>query len=370
MVDSTTLLLTFNESLAYPLGTQLRLALQPEVASWVVDQEWSQPNSLQIVFSEPIAKGQLYELEVSQIADCSGNVSFTDQKVSFARPEIPQQHDIILNEVLFDPLFGGVDFVEIYNRSDRYLNLTDWVLSTDTTHAQGVRLSTRAEGWMLPPRSYRVITPEKEGLLAHFPEVPSLVIWPLSGMPNLTNNEGSVALWTPDGILMDALVYSVDWHSPLLAETKGVSLERLDFDAKTQWNENWQSAAKALGYGTPGTANSQSITSREADIDVLSADPLVFDPRGEAAPEFTTIYYTLPASGYWGTITIYDLQGKEVQTLIANELLPTQGWVTWDGLLKTGELAAIGPYYIRAVFYHPDGNRLAAQQRIVVATDF
>ncbi|MEL6533887.1 MAG: lamin tail domain-containing protein [Bacteroidota bacterium] len=368
--DSATLVLTFNEPLAYPLGSQTRLDFQPPLSGFTQSQAWSQLNLLSLTFPEEVPRGTLYTLEVSQIADCSGNVSFETQTVSFARPEIPQQHDIVLNEVLFDAQFGGADFVEIYNRSERYLDLTDWIIGTDTSQSQGVRLSTRAEGWAIPPQGYRVLTPEPEALLAFFPETPAGSIWQVLDMPNLTNDEGSVALWLPNGDRMDALAYEESWHSALLPETKGVSLERLDFEAKTQWSENWQSAAKALGYGTPGQPNSQSLPSQEPDNSVLFAEPQVFDPRGIAAASFTSLHYTLPGPGYWGSVIIYDMQGNEVRKLISHEILAVNSWITWDGLKESGEIVPTGPYYVRGIFYHPEGDQLTKQIRIVVATDF
>ncbi|MDZ7848102.1 MAG: lamin tail domain-containing protein [Owenweeksia sp.] len=57
-------------------------------------------------------------------ADCNGNVGALDTLL-FALPSLPQAGELIINELLFNPPSGGADFVEIYNHSDKYFDLSN-----------------------------------------------------------------------------------------------------------------------------------------------------------------------------------------------------------------------------------------------------
>ncbi len=59
------------------------------------------------------------------------------------------------------------------------------------------------------------------------------------------------------GNIIDELVYNEKWHFKLIDNDEGVALERIDYNAPTQQQDNWHSAASSVGYGTPTYKNSQ-----------------------------------------------------------------------------------------------------------------
>ena len=107
------------------------------------DQGLGQPQSLQLKppfyrsvelnFSKAFADGIIYTLNFNAgLSDCAGNV--TDQPLSarFAFPVLPDSIDVIINEVLADPRATGTTFIEIYNRSEKVLDLkTIWLATRD-----------------------------------------------------------------------------------------------------------------------------------------------------------------------------------------------------------------------------------------------
>ena len=58
----------------------------------------------------------------------------------FGLPDYVQPKDIVINEILYDPLPGGSDFVELYNKSNKIIDLKNLFFSykrySDDTNAR------------------------------------------------------------------------------------------------------------------------------------------------------------------------------------------------------------------------------------------
>ncbi|MCK4689205.1 MAG: T9SS type A sorting domain-containing protein, partial [Candidatus Marinimicrobia bacterium] len=58
----------------------------------------------------------------------------------------------------------------------------------------------------------------------------------------------------------------------------------------------------------------------------------------------TRINYTVPNSEHVN-LTIYDLTGREVKTLVNRVVAPGKYTAVWDGRSETGRLASTGVYF-------------------------
>jgi flagellar hook assembly protein FlgD len=63
--------------------------------------------------------------------------------------------------------------------------------------------------------------------------------------------------------------------------------------------------------------------------------------------EETSIAYTVPTGGGLVEITVYDVTGREVRTLVSDRLPAGDGAVRWDGLDDHGNAVATGVYFAR-----------------------
>jgi hypothetical protein len=68
---------------------------------------------------------------------------------------IPGADAVVINELLASPLDGGRDWVELYNTTDRSLDLGGWFLSDDADRLTRYRI---AQGTSIPPHGYFVLT--------------------------------------------------------------------------------------------------------------------------------------------------------------------------------------------------------------------
>jgi hypothetical protein len=313
--------------------------------------------SVRLALSTSLVVGTIYTITVNNaITDCVGNALGTDNTARFAVPEAASPNDIVINEILFDPNSPGVDFVEIYNRSNKVIDLQTMKLSQFDTVTNAIispeNIST--EGYLFFPGEYLVLsengavvrsqysTPNPEGFLD------------MSNLPSMNIDNGTVCLSTATDII-DKFKYYADMHFGLLTVTKGVSLERIDFDRPTQDRTNWHSAAEAVGYATPAYKNSQYNEAGEAD-NAIEVTPEVFSPDEDGFNDIVNINYHFATPGFTANLTIYDSKGRIVRLLVRNELLGVKGTFSWDGIDDNREKARIGIYIIYFEVFDLEGN--------------
>ena len=100
---------------------------------------------------------------------------------------------------------------------------------------------------------------------------------------------------------------------------------------------------------------------------IITIDPAIFSPDNDGHQDVLTIAYKFDEPGFVGTMKVFDLAGREVRTLMNNELLGTSGAVSWDGLMEGNELARIGPYIIFLEAYDLAGNVEKVRKTVVLA---
>lgn len=319
------------------------------------------PKKMTLIFEEDFEEGVVYSYRLENFTDCSGNFGVYDGE--FMLPQTPEKGDLIINEILFNPLTGGSDFVEIYNTSDKYIDLLNWELANykDDTIANNKKVNY---SYVIRPKDYVVITKDTSFQLMNYPmAVPGKFIQ-LSTLPSY-NNDSSTVLLIYNDTVMDQVSYTEKWHFSLLSSMKGVSLER--FSAKGASNDasNWHSASETIGFATPGARNSQNMTPNN-DGGTLSLSSKTFSPDGDGYEDVLLISYEVTSPDLIGTITVYDDKGRAITTLMERELLGGKGTVKWEGTKDNGKKAPIGPYII--LFEIFDLNNAKVQTVRKVAT--
>ena len=295
------------------------------------------PSMITLIFSENLIGGQVYSIELNQFADCWMNE--TDFQANFVLPQAPELGDLVINEILFDPLTNGSDWIEVYNRSDKWIDLMDWKLANIDN---GVidNFQTISEHFYLAPQGYAVIGSDSNFVKQHYPFAVS-GSFVFCETPPYAVDSGTVLLYYFDQ-LMDTVSYSSDWHFPLLESTDGVSLERIHANGSSNAKNNWHSAAEAYGFASPGMKNSQDLQGEIAGN--FSLGHSIISPDNDGKDDVIAFHYEMLESGMLGTLTVYDDEGREVKKILNNELLGISGSVTWDGITKDQHKANVGIY--------------------------
>jgi hypothetical protein len=311
---------------------------------------------VEIRLQNPLTAGKIYTVFVQRIRDCSGNEISLHNNCKTGLPEKVTPGEIIFNEILFNPPPYGYDYLELYNRGSGIINCSElWLAARDMTGNLKDPVPIVKEGRAFFPGEYLLLTENQDWILHNYPMADATRIISLSSMPSLPDDFGKVVLLNASGDILDELDYDHHWNSPLLANESGVALERIRTDLPTDLATNWTSAAASAGYGTPGYKNSEfSMDSISADF--ISVEPKVFSPDMDGYQDFLFIHYHLPAAGFIGSISIYDVYGRIVRKLVDNVLWGTDGIFRWDGLDAQQKPLPMGHYIIYTEVFRTDGT--------------
>ncbi|MFO7978246.1 MAG: lamin tail domain-containing protein [Bacteroidales bacterium] len=306
---------------------------------------------------QPLEPGTIYEVRVQNLTDCAANPLY-QQQVLAAVPEPAHPLDVVINEILFNPSAGGARYAELYNRSSKVIDLSNYLLcSHDTvaqTHTSLMEISTGS--YLFFPDTWLVITPDPEAVKLQF-MTPHPDAFLGSGSLPGTNNTGGILVLAHKSLeVIDRVVFHQEMHLPLLTSTRGVSLERLNPSRPSADQTNWHSAAQSAGFGTPAYQNSQFTLNQDQHPDPVEIYPLVFTPDGDGQQDVLNISYAFEKAGLVANVRIYDSRGRMVRLLQQAELLATKGVITWNGITDDSAKAPVGIYIIHLEVYDMEGN--------------
>ena len=355
------LTLQFSEPMDAVILQAASLTVQPALTETNRILNGTQPTEMSVLFTPNIAPSTTYTYELSNVEDCAGNV--TTIKGFFILADDPVKGDIVINEILFDPITGANDYVELYNTSDKvfdlfHLNFAS--ISNDTV----ANVKQIPEHFILFPGEYAVVTKDTNSVKTIYP-THGVGRFMKSELPTYANDAGTVILKT-DFLILDSVSYTDDWHFKLLDAKDGKALERINaLDGSNDAN-NWHTAAEAIGFGTPGLENSQFVPYSESGD--LSLPNKVFSPDNDGFEDVLQLRYSMAENGMLANISIYDDHGRLVRKLSENEFLATEGVIVWDGVKDDETKASIGQYIVLfEAFQATSGTKFAARRSCVLA---
>ena len=365
VINSTNISVFWNETVdsSYSLNTSIYNISEGIGAPIQVTASYPKYNSYNLVLTIPIQPSIIYELTISAgIADCAGNITSEETKVQFGLPDLPDSNEIQINEILFNPKNTGVDFVEIYNPTDKIFDLKDLRLanwSVDNEEFINVKIITE-DGFQLFPKQYYVLSISSETVQnQYFVDKPAHCI-EMEALPTLNNTSGNLYLITKSLQMIDGMNYDESMHYALLNNPEGVSLERISGAASSFEASNWHSAAipgrNATDFGgTPTYLNSQ-VSQGELSTSEWSVYPEIFSPDNDGFEDYLEIRYLLDQSGYTANVFIYNSKGLLIRRLSNNQLLETKGQIIWDGITDDQQKAPIGIYIVYVEMVHLNGD--------------
>ena len=323
--------------------------------------------SVTLSFSQSFLVSGFYKLLIFGSSNCSGIPVLDGCGCVFGIPNEADGGDVVINEILFDPISPAADYVELYNNSDKVFNISDFKLGVVKTSFPNPPDTTikeiTSEHRQLFPRQYLLLTTTPDVIGAQY-ECSTENFITMKAFPSYPNNGAGVLLFY-DNKVIDFMDYSEDLHYPLLTETKGVALERVNPESSSADPENWHSAAAPL-YGTPGYKNSVYIENTDND-DSVEITPEVFSPDGDGYNDVTTINLSVFENDYTAKIMIFDSQGKYVKNLVPGQSIASQNRFIWNGLDENGRIVPAGIYIVFIEMFDIQGDIKRFKKAVVVA---
>ena len=205
---------------------------------------------------------------------CSSNSNTSQEMIPM--PPMAEPPKVVFSEIMYHPVDEKAyddnhEFLELYNRSDSAVDLSNWKLS-GTVHF------TFPSGSTIAPGGYVVLAKNKSALasIASYQLGPSDILGEYSG--DLDNGGAVINLLNAENTLVESVEYHVDFPWPIGADGlgaddewlarlptplstaphqyKGISLQRVNYELAANLIANW--VPSPLDGASPGKANSIS----------------------------------------------------------------------------------------------------------------
>lgn len=260
---------------------------------------------------------------------------------------------IVVNEILYAPVTGQPEWIELWNRGGRARRLAGWSL----TDASGRRATLRGAAWV-PAGGLAIVSADSLAVVDGVPpETARLVSAPWLSLNDSDGPAGfadQLVLRDPLGIVHDAVRYAdadVD---------RGRSIERVGVDPGPR-GVGWAPCTARSG-ATPGTANTvQGPPGDESRIDLA---PNPFSPDGDGHEDQMLIRADLPADAAGYRLEVFDLDGRRRAAPAADALGPGRRVAVWDGRTEAGDHLPEGIYIVRFEWYSKSGGRHAVRRAV------
>jgi hypothetical protein len=205
-------------------------------------------------------------LSISGLKDLAQNpTSPIEENFIYAIPVEANPKDVIISEIFPDPSpsmgLPEEEFVEIYNRTEKTIDLERWSVTDESSTAILPRI-------LLRPKEYLVLADET---IIHSDFEKAIY---LKDFPTLNNGNDVLLIKDDKGRTIDSINYDQTWYRDSDKAQGGWTLEIIDPENICSGQDNWGASEAGLG-GTPGYIN--SISANKPDLTgpkLISALPI------------------------------------------------------------------------------------------------
>jgi len=354
--DSVTIAVSFSETVLNPLviNKNIKLGGKGITDLYPVDPLF---RKFAIKTANPMIRGVVYQLEVSgNITDFAGN-RMPEGNYFFGLPEPAKPFDILFNELLFNPLPGDQDYIELFNCSGSIIDASRLNLLSVNDESGGISqvYPVSEEKRCIMPGSYYAITTDLKRIKERYFSSDPEHIFETENLPTMSDDKGHLILYNRELDRIDEVFYKEEMHYSLLSGFEGIALEKTGPRLKSEEAVNWHSATESSGWGTPGAPNSV-FADMPAESDNISFSSSKISPDNDGYEDFLVISFRLAGNGNVITATVFDETGSYVKKIASNLLAGPEASLLWDGTADDGSSVRTGIYIIYITLYDDTGK--------------
>jgi hypothetical protein len=307
--------------------------------------------------SHPLKRKESFDICIPDLLkDFAGNI-IQKKKQIFGLPERPLSGDLSFNEIMFHPLPGDPDYIELYNCSDKVIDAARLFLVSvnDETSDTSELFQASIEPRCIMPGSYYSITTDRDRVIERYPENDQDLLFALKDLPSMSDDKGHLLLLSRELGKIDELRYDDKMHYSLLSGHEGIALEKILSCTSSMDVLSWHSASQNSGWGTPGKLNSLSDSAPESS-DMISLSSTRITPDYDGNDDMLTIGLNLNGNGNVVSITVYDEAGNSVKRLVSGMLCGSESAFIWDATADDGTQVRSGIYVIYITIFDDTGK--------------
>ena len=354
--DSLNVVLTFSEPVfdTTALKKNLKIDGKPITSVNIADKLMCK---FIVSLADYLEHHRIYKAELSEgIKDFAGNAG-QNGAFNFGLAESSRTGDILFNELLFNPLPGDADYLELYNSSDRIVDVSrlQLVSVNDQTGDTSSLVTASAVRRCFLPGTYYAITTEKKKITDRYFSSEPKSLFNMASLPSMSDDKGHIILYNKELDVIDQVRYDEKMQYSLLSSFEGVSLEKSFPSGSSGDAVNWHSASESSGWGTPGAQNSvYSEFPETSDMVVFSSSKIT--PDGDGNEDFLEIGLKLEGDGNIVTALVFDETGSPVKKIASNLLAGNEARLLWDATADDGSAVNTGIYVLLINLYDDKGK--------------
>ncbi|MGN6645917.1 MAG: hypothetical protein ACTHJT_05245 [Cytophaga sp.] len=317
---------------------------------------------ISLLLNTDIEEGDAFTIQIDSMETCLHYPVYLGKSVEVIRPKSIEKGEVFINEILYNAVSGSVDFMELFNTTDAYIDLknTHYVNAMQGGTIQHFAIT---ESLAIAPHGYVALTADTTVLIQQYMSAVRENCLERSNFLSFSDDGGEMFFLNSSSDTLDYIEYGDRFQNPLNRKDEGISLEKIRSHDAAFTASNWTSSAVGA---TPGYQNSQTLGSELLSSNIFYCNPCHATVNLNGNNDYVHLHLNPMVEGAFASVSIYTITGELVDKLCVNQLLGTSNTFNWYGQQQSSAPLPDGIYVAVAEWWSPAGD--THTEKIAIST--